>query len=479
MRKANAMAERDVYHEPEDRILLRTEDVYQTESPDIIAEYSETLLGIVADFKNSGIPEGTNAQSMVGKSKRGEVACRLFARINQDTGIIEAAGFKARGCLAMTACASAACMLIEGKTVGDALEVGAEDIRAFVDGVPASKVHALYFAACAIRALLGDYLVRRGATLSELDQAVPCDEAGISCIMAEHCSLRQTRLELMMDEEEALRREREGEACAEVFDLVRARTAHGKLTSSREWGDLVPAHLMPGEFQEMILGLLDQQVDEPPVSDEPRGRSAYANRGVGIPRLFSHEPEEPIVMPETRRAIPRPVVEESDENEELELDVPDGYELRQVDGEWALVELAEKSVPKPGRKPDATGIASMEGLERVYLYDTTTMKRQFAHWAFMAAEDDPLATFIECVREDSRIYPRPMAESSFANEPFCMDEEEVRAAFARAQEAPEFQDIGRVDASNGDVYYYSSRYLSNEHAQSLAEWQSVERLWNV
>lgn len=155
------MSERDVYNTPEDRVLLRTKDVYQTESQDDVASYSDRLLSIVADFANSG-DRGFNAQSMVGKSKRGEVACRLFARIDPATGIIEAAGFKTRGCLGMTGCASAACQLIEGKPVEEALQVTVDDVRGFVDGVPAGKVNALHFAACAIQALVGDFLIRDG-----------------------------------------------------------------------------------------------------------------------------------------------------------------------------------------------------------------------------------------------------------------------------------------------------------------------------
>ena len=61
------MSERDVYHEPPTRVLLRTADAYQTESMDEVAGYSEQLLSIVADYRNGGRPEGFNAQAMVGK----------------------------------------------------------------------------------------------------------------------------------------------------------------------------------------------------------------------------------------------------------------------------------------------------------------------------------------------------------------------------------------------------------------------------
>lgn len=199
-----AMSERDIYHEPPTRVLLRTADAYQTEALDEVAGYSDTVLAIVANYRNGGRPEGMNAQAMVGKSKRGEVAFRLFARINPATRVIEQAGFKTRGCLAMTACASVTCEMIEGKTLEEALTLATEDVRAAVDGVPAGKANTLTFSVEAVHALVGDFLVREGAGLAELDALAPCDTAGIACLMCEHCSLRDTRTELLvasMDDE--------------------------------------------------------------------------------------------------------------------------------------------------------------------------------------------------------------------------------------------------------------------------------------
>lgn len=198
---------RDIYHEPPQRVLLRTADVYQTEVDDGVAGYSEKLLAIVADYRNGGRPEGYNVQSMVGKSKRGEVAFRLFARVNPGTRVIEAAGFKTRGCLAMTACASATCSMIEGRTLAEALALTTDEVREAVGGVPAGKANTLTFAVEAVRALVGDFLVREGAGLPKLDAAVPCDSYGVACLMCEHCSLRDIRTDLLVsswgDEPEA------------------------------------------------------------------------------------------------------------------------------------------------------------------------------------------------------------------------------------------------------------------------------------
>ena len=52
---------RDIYHEPKQKVLLRTADVYQTEVDDEVAGYSDKLLAIVADYHNGGRPEGMNA----------------------------------------------------------------------------------------------------------------------------------------------------------------------------------------------------------------------------------------------------------------------------------------------------------------------------------------------------------------------------------------------------------------------------------
>ena len=189
---------RDIYHEPDDRALIRTKDVYQTELDNGVEGYSETMLAIVANFKNAGKPEGFNVQSTVGKSKRGEVAFRWFGRINPEPRVIEAAGFKTRGCLAMTGCASATCSMIEGRTFDEALALTIEDVREAVGGVPAGKANTLTFSVEAVRALIGDFLAREGAGLAELDAVVPCDSYSVACLMCEHCSLRDTRTDLLV-----------------------------------------------------------------------------------------------------------------------------------------------------------------------------------------------------------------------------------------------------------------------------------------
>ena len=128
------------------------------------------------------------------------------------------------------------------------------------------------------------------------------------------------------------------------------------------------------------------------------------------------------------------------------------------------------------------GIEVVEGADGVYLFDGTQMTGPYAHWAFLAAEGDPVATFACCVRDESRrIYPRPdggvrLRQRTLAHGP----RRRGRGVGEGAFDAGIRQVIRCTSASNGDVYFYSKRFLDDDHAASLAEWSSVgKRFMNV
>ncbi|MBE6466942.1 hypothetical protein [Denitrobacterium detoxificans] len=123
-------------------------------------------------------------------------------------------------------------------------------------------------------------------------------------------------------------------------------------------------------------------------------------------------------------------------------------------------------------------ICVLEGKSTTYFYSNAYMTDAYANWAFLAQEDDKVQTFVSVVREDSRVYPRPMVYRSLLNPPFRMTEDEVLQCWQTVQETGKFPDIESCEASNGDVYFFSTDYLSPRYAQSLAEYESVERLAN-
>lgn len=155
------------------------------------------------------------------------------------------------------------------------------------------------------------------------------------------------------------------------------------------------------------------------------------------------------------------------------LRIPEGYRLEQIEDEWVLVEDEDAA---PVRKEiKCNRIKALVGMHSYYLYDETLMTASYARWAFLAAEDNPVVTFVECVREDSRVYPRPYAAECLKNPPFRMTDEQIEETWRTVRDSGNYPDIERTEASNGDVYYYSTQYLESGYAASLAEYDAVER----
>lgn len=155
------------------------------------------------------------------------------------------------------------------------------------------------------------------------------------------------------------------------------------------------------------------------------------------------------------------------------LRIPEGYRLEQIEGEWVLVE--DENAAPVRKEIKCNRIKVLMGMHSYYLYDETLMTASYARWAFLAAEDNPVVTFVECVREDSRVYPRPYAAECLKNPPFRMTDEQIEETWQAVRDSGNYPDIERTEASNGDVYYYSTQYLESDYAASLAEYDAVER----
>lgn len=159
------------------------------------------------------------------------------------------------------------------------------------------------------------------------------------------------------------------------------------------------------------------------------------------------------------------------------LKLPEGYKLVELEGEYVLVPDEDAAPVK--KEIHCEHIVTLVGQHSYYLYDSDLMTKSYAHWAFLAAEDNPMATFVDCVREDGRVYPRPFAAEDLANPPFHMNKSKVEDTWVELQKSGEYPDIERCEASNGDVYFFSTLYMDRTLAESLAEYRSVERLSNV
>lgn len=268
----------------------------------------------------------------------------------------------------------------------------------------------------------------------------------------------------------------EHEALQTVFDDIRLRSRGGELTTPDYWEsvDLVPEHMEAGAFTALVF---DTIIDAQAKAQERREAAEAAATGASPADAADAEacqdadaatPAEPgandSAEPAAVAAEPAaPVSVDSAANgsgqveEECELAADDGV----AEDTW-----------------DLDDIAVLEG-SSVYLYSTDEMSESFARWAFLAAENDDVATLVENARHESKVYPRPMKAKSLTNRPVYMTAERIEAAFEAVQESGLYPDVKTCSASNGDVYFYSTDYLSDAQAKALAEWESVERRANM
>ncbi len=238
-------AVRNMTYVPEDRALIRTEDVYQTQTEHGVEGYGPEVLRICATFDNSGVLAEANAVGMCGRSKHGEEMALISMVVDPDTlvvrdaafrasgtlamiasaslaatmargrtldevleitgptlrehlGAIPDAAFRASGTLAMIASASLAATMARGRTLDEVLEITGPTLREHLGAIPADRATRPHIAAEALRAAVGDYYVRQGLGLQEVLAAVPCDTASIACLQCEHCSYRTSQLDMRM-----------------------------------------------------------------------------------------------------------------------------------------------------------------------------------------------------------------------------------------------------------------------------------------
>lgn len=341
------------------------------------------------------------------------------------------------------------------------------------------------------------------------------------------------------EEELAAARElAENNALADVFDDVRKQSADSHLVTPERWPEigLVPEHMTDEDFEMFVYEWLEDyqakhkdEIEAERAAERAKAAAVRsATRAVGVPPKIPNRRLEQIEADNEAKAADKApeAVEDSAEAESAAdvdasaqvdnaaesaesaavaatpaasepapgspdsaaedeqpaeddrspfagLRIPEGYRLEQIEGEWVLVE--DENAAPVRKEIKCNRIKVLMGMHSYYLYDETLMTASYARWAFLAAEDNPVVTFVECVREDSRVYPRPYAAECLKNPPFCMTDEQIEETWQAVRDSGNYPDIERTEASNGDVYYYSTQYLESGYAASLAEYDAVER----
>lgn len=113
--------------------------------------YSPQLLDHFQNPRNAGELSDTDATAEVENPACGDVL-RLSVKVN--AGRISAIRFKAKGCVASMACASALTELVAGQPLQQAAELTRERLTSSVGGLPPASTHAAQLALDTLAAVL-------------------------------------------------------------------------------------------------------------------------------------------------------------------------------------------------------------------------------------------------------------------------------------------------------------------------------------
>ena len=117
-------------------------------------------------------------------------------------------------------------------------------------------------------------------------------------------------------------------------------------------------------------------------------------------------------------------------------------------------------------------ITAPDGAE--YLYFKPLMSHSYAR--ILAVKDNAEALVCDQIRENSRIYPRPVPSQMFLEAPFDFDVPTLECLLQSIGRKEENKDIKFTQTSSGTIFLYSDKYLDDDLAEFLAEEQEMRPL---
>ena len=117
-------------------------------------EYSKKALDYFRDPKHAGEIKDADAVGEVGNIKCGDVM-KVFLKIKEK--VITDIRFQTYGCIGAIAASEAMCILVEGKTIEEALKITHQDIVKELEKMPVIKVHCSVLGRQALHKAIENY----------------------------------------------------------------------------------------------------------------------------------------------------------------------------------------------------------------------------------------------------------------------------------------------------------------------------------
>ncbi len=148
------------------------------------------------------------------------------------------------------------------------------------------------------------------------------------------------------------------------------------------------------------------------------------------------------------------------------------------DTDRVIIDALLRGMQEEARFADIKTVKASNG--DIYFHSEKYLVGNYAVTLLMAMAGDHFATIAETVREESRIYPRTTNIAIFREQQvYGIPPLDLEAIIAEMLRKPECADIRRiVHPSTGAVHLYSNRFISEDRAWAMMDWEEVGRAEN-
>jgi len=168
----------------------------------------------------------------------------------------------------------------------------------------------------------------------------------------------------------------------------------------------------------------------------------------------------------------------SDSHYKIALTPVDDIYAQAPDTDPKIIDVLLKGMQAEARFADIKTVTDSNG--NVYFHSDKYLVDSYAVTLLMAMAGDYSATIAETVREDSKIYPRTTNVAIFREQQvYGIPPNELEVFIEDILRKPEYSDIKQiVHPSTGAVHLYSDRYISEDSAWAMMDWEEVGRANN-